>query len=225
MQVLLCLSFIFALFAASTGEYGVKVSGPISRVSKETWQYLNKVKNITFAVVDISENALAYPDAVDTIKNARAAGISNVDAYIAPCNASETNTYRTCLRSVNAQTQVVNGVAYLKKNNVNVGRVWIELNDARFNLVSSFPRNIHFIGRVAAELKTQNYSVGIHTSEDQLKSITGGTTAFKDFPLWYYGQDDKANFNDFKPFDGWTKPAMKYFGYGDALDFGKIWRP
>jgi len=225
MQTLICLSFVFALFAASTAEYGVKVSGPISRISKETWQYLNKVKNITFAIVDISENGLAYPDAVDTIKNARAAGISSVDAYIAPCNASETNTYRTCIRSVNAQTQVDNGVAYLKKNNVAVGRVWIELNDARFNLVSSFPRNIHFIGRVAAELKTQNYSVGIHTSEDQLKSITGGTNVFKDFPLCYYGHDDKANFDDFKPFGGWTKPAMKYYGYGQVLDFGKIWRP
>jgi len=194
-------------------------------ISQETWRQLNTINNVTFAVVFISENGHAEPTAVDTIKNARAAGISSVEGYILPCNASE-NTHQTpytCLRSENAKTQVQKGMEYLKKNNVAVDRIWLGLSELRFNLHSNFPRNIHFIHTVAAEVIAENYSVGIHTSADDLKSIAGDTADFKDIPLWYYGDDGKSNFEDFKPFGGWTKPAMKSFSRDVASSL--IWRP
>jgi hypothetical protein len=38
-----------------------------------------------------------------------------------------------------------------------------------------------------------------------------GNADFKDLPLWYPHYDNVPNFSDFKPFGGWTKPAMKQF--------------
>ena len=42
-------------------------------------------------------------------------------------------------------------------------------------------------------------------------SYTGGSK----YPLWYAHYDQIANFNDFREFGGWSKPAMKQY-QGDA---------
>lgn len=54
--------------------------------------------------------------------------------------------------------------------------------------------------------------------------MTGNYNGFSSSPLWYYnafGQgpsgESPANFDDFRPFGGWTSPNVKQFALNEGL--------
>lgn len=59
-------------------------------------------------------------------------------------------------------------------------------------------------------------------------SKTACTSVATGHNLWYAHYDGVANFNDFSPFSGWSKPSMKQFA-GDTtvcgLDVDKNYKP
>ena len=51
----------------------------------------------------------------------------------------------------------------------------------------------------------------MYTSKSQWTPIAGGSSQFKQYPLWYPHYDNSASFSDFVSFGGWTKPAIKQY--------------
>lgn len=47
----------------------------------------------------------------------------------------------------------------------------------------------------------------------------GGYTGGSAYPLWYAHYDGSASFSDFRPFGGWSHPAIKQYR-GDATVCG-----
>ena len=55
--------------------------------------------------------------------------------------------------------------------------------------------------------------MGVYTSSSQWSPIMGGSTAFKNLPLWFASWDMSYNpcTSTFKSFGGWTSAAMKQY--------------
>ncbi|KIH52357.1 hypothetical protein ANCDUO_17542 [Ancylostoma duodenale] len=84
----------------------------------------------------------------------------------------------------------------LRNSNINIKTIWIQ----QYNLF-----------------------IGIYTNEFEWNQITGGAEA-SNIMLWYwnaygYGptKESPANFDDFRPFGGWTSPSVKQFGQAESI--------
>ena len=63
-------------------------------------------------------------------------------------------------------------------------------------------------------VKARGKTPGIYASYYMWEEIMGSPTActgLGNVGLWYAHYDGVANFNDFKPFGGWTKPNIKQY--------------
>ena len=90
------------------------------------------------------------------------------------------------------------------------GMLWIDVEGTQY-WSSSHSNNVNFIQQMVDEGVKKGVSIGIYTSNSQWSPITGGSTAFKKYPLWYPHYDNSASFSDFVPFGGWSKPAIKQY--------------
>ena len=116
-----------------------------------------------------------------------------------------------------AQSQVQQAVSYLKSYNSKYSTFWLDIEG---QWSSSKTSNQQFFENLVSEAQKLNQTVGIYTSESQWSVIMGDSyTKGSKFPLWYAHYDNVASFSDFKPFAGWTKPAMKQYS-GDDEDCG-----
>jgi hypothetical protein len=95
------------------------------------------------------------------------------------------------------------------------GMLWIDVEGTQY-WSSSPSSNVNFIQSMVNEGVKQGVSIGIYTSNSQWSPICGGSTQFKNYPLWYPHYDNWASFGDFSAFGGWTKPAIKQY-YGNAV--------
>jgi hypothetical protein len=89
--------------------------------------------------------------------------------------------------------------------------------------------NREFFNGLVSKGRSLGVKLGVYTSASQWNPIMGsGFTAGSAFPLWYAHYDNSASFADFRPFGGWSKPAIKQY-YGDASICGvgidKNWYP
>nr|CAD2132062.1 unnamed protein product [Meloidogyne enterolobii] len=140
-------------------------------------------------------------NSVNTIKNARTAGIDNVDCYVFPCAKCKDANPKNIIEKI---------LKNLKAKNVKCDRIWIDVEGPQYWKTNK-QQNVDFIQGMVNELKANKQKIGIYTSNAQWQPITGGSTKFNDFPLWYPHYDNKANFVDFKPFGGWKKPLIKQY--------------
>jgi len=213
MKPLYFALFSLILIPFLQADYGVDVS---TLISVENWTCL-KTSSYTFAVVRIYRSVGKIDDnAVNTINNARTAGILNVDGYIFPC-----------FKCGNPREQVQDAVQNLKMNNAVVNKIWIDVEGTQY-WGPSGSENVKFIGELVDEVKNQNYPVGIYASASQWNPITNSSTELGDIELWYPHWDKKENFTDFKAFGGWKAPVMKqYEGTTTVCSVGidKNWRP
>jgi len=176
------------------------------------------LKNISysFAVVRIFRKVgVIDSNAADTIRNARTAGISNVDGYIFPC-----------FNCGNPRAQVQTAVQNLHENKAEIDGIWIDIESPEYWSLSAID-NLNFIRELVDEVKNQNYSVGIYASASQWDPITNGSIDFRDVRLWHARWDKNESFDNFKSFGGWTKPVMKQY-VGDVaqcdVNVDKDWR-
>jgi len=131
------------------------------------------------------------------LRNAEAAGIAHVDVYLFPCVS--------CL---NPRVQVDTLVDGLK--GYNYGMIWIDIEIRAWN--DDFATNQQFILDIVDQVKKRGVPVGVYTSYHNWENIVGiNWEGIKEVPLWYAHWDRATNFNDFKPFGGWTKPVMKQY--------------
>ncbi|KAJ3439686.1 lysozyme protein [Anaeramoeba flamelloides] len=133
-------------------------------------------------------------------KNLREAGLKYVDVYIFP-NVKE-----------DARGQIYKTISKLKEDGVLTDNmVWLDIE--KYEWPSSHTTNIKFIEEMIDEVENQykGGKVAIYSSKYSWDAITGGTTKFKDYQLWYAHYDNNESFSDFEPFGGWTKPNIKQY--------------
>ena len=96
------------------------------------------------------------------------------------------------------------------------GMIWIDVEGTQY-WSSSTSNNVNFIDEMVNEGVKKGVSIGIYTSQSQWTPITGGTTKFSSYPLWYAHYDNDPYFDDFVPFGGWSSPAIKQYAGTTSL--------
>jgi hypothetical protein len=178
----------------------------------------------SFAIVRVYQSS-GHPDSNGpaSINDAWAGGMSYVDGYIFPCYScgNPAQQMDDTIASLNA-----GGVRLLGQEGVpsekelrlhhngtlgsTVGMLWIDVEGTQY--WSSNPQsNVNFIQEMVDEGLKQGVTLGIYTSSSQWNPICGGSTQFKNYPLWYPHYDNSASFTDFVPFGGWNSPAIKQY--------------
>ena len=138
------------------------------------------------------------PNAVSTIANAWAGGMKYVDAYVYPASSS----------SKSPQEQIQETYNNLKGSKY--GMLWLDIEGTWSSDTSA---NVEFIQGMVNEALALNVTLGIYTSKHYWVPITGDSTAFSDYPLWYphYESTPNPSFSDFEPFGGWSAPTIKQY--------------
>ncbi|KAF8355417.1 hypothetical protein PRIPAC_97040 [Pristionchus pacificus] len=131
--------------------------------------------------------------------------MANVDAYLFPCHSSGCGS---------AKQQVSDTVNALRNGGAKFGTLWLDVEI--YNWGSDLKANQQFILDMVAQCKSMGVTVGIYTNNNNWQNIVGidwaGVSAY---PLWWANYNGAANFNNFKPFGGWSKPAIHQYS-GDV---------
>lgn len=122
------------------------------------------------------------PNAVANIKNARAAGIPNVDVYLFPCRAHS------------AADQVNQMISDL--GSANYGTIWMDVETNPSTTCSwdnfSHASNCEYLGQLVAAVKSHGKAPGIYASKHMWTVIMGSASACADYthiPMWYAHYD------------------------------------
>ncbi|RCN40627.1 hypothetical protein ANCCAN_13446 [Ancylostoma caninum] len=107
----------------------------------------------------------------------------------------------------------------LRNANINIRSVWVQVTDPMPNYwYSNTTLNINFLNSIFYRARQYGLSIGIYTSANEWSQITGNAT-ISNAMLWYWSTtgggtayESPANFDDFRPFGGWTTPSVKQFG-------------
>ena len=144
------------------------------------------------------------PRALESLNNAKAAGIKKRDVYHFPC------------RGKNPAQQVQESMNAVGKGNFQHFYFDIETNPSpgcgwSGNLAS----NCKFLEEMIKAAHGEGKHVGVYASQYMWSSIMGdGCTAGVDngAQLWYAHYDGWQSFGDYSPFGGWSKPSIKQYG-------------
>lgn len=137
------------------------------------------------------------PNAEQTIANAWKGGMKEVEVYIFPCP--------TCGNPESQMDNLINGL-----NSSTYGRIWLDIEGADY-WYSDTSKNIDFIQGLVDQATLRGKMVGIYTGNSQWTPITGSTTKFGSYPLWYAHYDNNPSYSDFYAFGGWTAPVRKQY--------------
>eukprot|EP00245_Coleochaete_scutata_P002252 TRINITY_DN12961_c1_g2_i1.p1 TRINITY_DN12961_c1_g2~~TRINITY_DN12961_c1_g2_i1.p1 ORF type:complete len:263 (-),score=31.73 TRINITY_DN12961_c1_g2_i1:544-1239(-) len=183
------------------GGLGLDVSQAYSTGSWRCWKSINP--GFTLAVVRAYRSSgVVDANAVQSLKNAHAAGYLYKHVYMFPCA-----TGGGC---PTAATQVNSMITNLKNGAAPFSKVWI---DVEGTWTSSTTTNKNFLIAIIGALKARGYTttqIGIYTSKSQWVPIMGSAD-FHSYALWYAHYDGVFNFNDFVSFNGWTNPSIKQY--------------
>ncbi|GMR33270.1 hypothetical protein PMAYCL1PPCAC_03465 [Pristionchus mayeri] len=184
----------------------ISVSGFQCLKNNGYWFYIGRVGEQTGGI----DNG-----GIQNMKNADAAGLGAVDAYIYPCKRSG---------CASAAQQVTNTVNALKNAGVKYGTLWLDIERDN-DWPSDLNHNRQFITDMANQGKALGVRIGVYTSSYNWDAIVGNSwTGMASHDLWWANWNGQANFNNFSPFGGWTKPAMhQYAGdVGGACSVGNV---
>ncbi|XP_065831605.1 probable GH family 25 lysozyme 2 [Oscarella lobularis] len=199
----------------SAGVLGIDVS---SLVTQQQFENLVAVKNFKYLIVRAFRSLGAVDtNAPVTIRNARAAGISDIDVYLFPKPGRG-----------DPETQVTDTIDYLAAQGTEFGTLWIDVEP--LNWFSNKTENQKFFTAMFIKAKSL-HQTGVYTSIRNWglimgEDFTGGSSA----PLWYprYESNPNPSFSDFTPFGGWSTPAMKQFTNSETIAGATVdqnWRP
>jgi len=191
----LAILLVGFLFAASDATKGVDVSQAVSQTS---FQCMKNSGVGSFVIVrTYQSNGRVDPNGANTIKNARAAGISYVDAYHFPDT------------KLNAKQQVTDNINNLKSHGATIGMLWFDIEGTQYWKDCNFNQN--FLQEMVDQGKALGYKIGIYSSKSQWDPIMCSSTKFSSLPIWYAHYDKNPSFSDWVNFGGWTKPAIKQY--------------
>lgn len=186
-----------------------------------------KDNGVEFAVVRVYRSTgTVDPNGRAQVDAAKSAGIKYVDGYIFPCYkcGDGAGQVRATVDSLKvslgkSHNRSAEGMAYRESppavnasgaEGLEVGMLWFDIEGTQY-WSPSHSDNINFISSMVNEAKNLGVNFGFYTSESQWSPITGGTSDFGSYQLWYAHYDGNPSFGDFKPFGGWSKPAIKQY--------------
>ncbi|KHN81900.1 putative GH family 25 lysozyme 4 [Toxocara canis] len=195
LLVIVCLVGVSHLAFATTG------FDAIQSMSTSTFQCLYN-NGYRFFIGRVWKSYGNYDyTGIQNIKNARAAGWKYVDGYIFPCLKS------TCAPAANQVEATINKLRAL---GAQVGMLWMDIE--RFAWPKDQNHNRQFIRDMVNKAKSMGVSVGIYTNYYNWQEIVGlSWTEMSRYPLWWAYYDGIQNYRNFKPFGGWTKPAIHQY--------------
>jgi len=204
MRFVVALVVLAACFAVSNATLGIDISSPFA---VSAWQCLRNT-GYSFAIVRCFCST-GNPDrnCPQSVANAWEAGFNNVDIYMFPCP-----------QCGNAQQQVQS--LYNHASNSKYGLMWLDIEGPEYWLGSE-DANRQFMNDLVSASKSifGTKLGGIYTNKNGWTSIMGDWSAHSDLPLWWAYWDDSPSFDNFSPFCGWNKPAIKQY-VGDGQDCG-----
>ncbi|KAF8996230.1 glycoside hydrolase superfamily [Cyathus striatus] len=141
------------------------------------------------------------PNFVQTYKNARAAGITNIDMYWFPCNGSG----NSCKSYA---TQISEIAAVFSANSMNIGTIWIDIEQDstcdNWNYGTS--GNLAQAKSMISAIKASGFNFGIYSSPGEWGNIFGSTSVVLDSsaPLWFANWNNIETLTLSTKFGGWT---------------------
>ena len=207
----LLLTVILAPHTVSAHGVGVDVSRPVAQNQWECLQSPGGQGPIVHAIVRVyCSTGKVDPNALASLKAAKAAGVPLIGGYIFPCVkcgdvASQVRDARTLLDGVNASATL-----------------WLDIE--RYDWSSNQTSNRDFIAAMTDACLAQGGRCGVYTSLNSWSAIAGASWDYpnsRGLPLWYPHYDGKPSFEDFKSFGGWSRPVMKqYLGNEESCGVG-----
>jgi len=200
MRFALGLVALAACLAVSSATIGVDIS---SLFAVSGWQCLRD-NGYTFAIVRCYCST-GNPDqnCPQSVANAWSGGFEYVDIYMFPCP-----------QCGNARSQVQQLWDFA--SDIKFGLMWLDIEGPEYWL-GSYDANRNFMNDLATAGRDIFGSKmgGIYTNNNGWTSIFGDWSEWGNLPLWWAYWDESASFDNWSPFAGWSKPAMKqYVGDG-----------
>mmetsp|Transcript_42492 Transcript_42492/g.102337 ORF Transcript_42492/g.102337 Transcript_42492/m.102337 type:complete len:220 (+) Transcript_42492:54-713(+) len=198
-----------AVVPAVSAVVGVDVSNSVSESEFSCLRTPGGQGAVEFVIARVYQSVGDVdPDGAQTIKNAKAAGIQNVDGYIFPC-----------VSCGDAAGQVSATVDHLRSSGADFGMLWYDIENYHWGSQGS---NQAFIKEMVDEGKKLGIKAGIYTNYNNWATIVGAGwnyPASQGLPVWYAHYDGSASFSDFGAFGGWSKPNIKQY-LGDKSSCG-----
>ncbi|TFL01972.1 glycoside hydrolase superfamily [Pterulicium gracile] len=149
------------------------------------------------------------PNFVQTYKNARAAGYTDIDMYWFPC----TGANNACKSFA---TQLAEISSTFRANSMQIGRIWIDIErDVAIcnNWNYGTTRNREIAGQIITAAKASGFKYGIYSSPGEWSGVFGSSSFNLDSaaPLWFATWDNVQNLNMKSPFGGWTSAFGKQY--------------
>jgi len=204
MRFALGLIALAACVAVSSATLGVDVS---SLFAVSGWQCLHD-NGRDFAIIRCYCST-GNPDynCPQSVANAWAGGMEYVDIYMFPCPSCG-----------NARAQVQQLHDFV--SDVKYGLMWLDIEGPEYWLGSE-DANREFMNDLASSSQDifGDKLGGIYTNKNGWYSLMGEWDAWGNLPLWWAFWDESASFDNWSPFGGWSKPAIKQY-VGDGSECG-----
>ena len=191
----LLVSVLLFVGVASAARNGIDFIQP---VSVATFECIHKA-GYSFVIprVFTSVGTLDHTG-INNVKNARAAGLTDVDGYIFPCLASH------CPSAASQVQQTLNA---LKSAGTHVSTLWLDIE--RLAWPANHASNRAFIEAMVKEAEAMKQQVGIYSNYYNWQDIVGlDYHGQSNLMLWWATYDGIKDFSKFTPFGGWTRPTI-----------------
>jgi hypothetical protein len=144
------------------------------------------------------------PNFVQTYKNARSAGYTDIDMYWFPCTGSG-NACKSFATQISEISQTFNA------NSMNIGRIWIdfEKDSVCNNWNYGTSGNLSVAKQIISAIKASGFKYGIYSSPGEWGNMFGSTSVVLDTsaPLWFANWNNVQTVALSTPFGGWTSAA------------------
>jgi len=178
----------------SNGVNGVDIS---AFCGKSTWSCLKKSGYTVASVRNYQETCHVDPNGVHSVANAWAAGLSHVDIYLFPAAMCGTSAAAQVDAAINSMGKVP------------FGTLWFDIETGDW--YANHQSNVNWLTAAVNHARSRLGSnrIGIYSSVYMWGQVMNGHTGFQSLPMWYAHYDNVKSFSDWKPFGGWSRPAMK----------------
>ncbi|GJJ12719.1 hypothetical protein Clacol_006963 [Clathrus columnatus] len=166
-----------------------------------------KSEGFTKAIIRGYEEACSIggevdPNFVQTYKNARAAGITNIDTYWFPCTGSG----NPC-KSFTTQLAEIGDT--FNANNMDIGTIWIDIElDSTIcdNWDYGTAGNLEVAQELISAAKASGFNFGIYSSPGEWGDVFGSESVVLDdsVSLWFADFNNVETITLNAPFGGWT---------------------
>jgi len=202
MRFVLGLVALAACLAVSSATIGVDIS---SLFDTSGWQCLRD-NGYTFAIIRCYCST-GNPDSScpQSVANAWSGGMEYVDIYMFPCPQCG---------DARSQVQTLWDFA----SDVKFGLMWLDIEGPEYWL-GDYGSNQDFMNDLAGASQDifGDKLGGIYTNANGWSSIFGDWDEWGNLPLWWAYWDESPSFDNWSPFAGWSKPAIKqYVGDGSV---------